>query len=1368
MKKSLLLLVSAMLATVGAMAQTKPTVNYTAFSDAIASEVYLYNVEAGLFLTNGNYWGTRAAVVNNGQGGQFNNAAWSELGYTAEAVGTKWMFNEESSCTVDGTDYECYSISNISRGKDYLTADDWNDAGECTGIWVDGSGDRYNNKGRGWFISDQGDNTFKMGFILSTTDATDPENPIITYTKSAGFYGATYLASNDDTNTYIAAGPYTTWAIVTADEYDRVQPLLNLYYSQVKLAALIASAQAQGSTADLAGYQDLVTDASAERADVIAAIQTLAPAIELGDAIAAAKAVDPDRDYSKFEALYADPEAVPADQTAATTLLKALTALKQAIIDAQEFDAGHDYAPQLAIYTSDESTLDQVNAAKDLVNAFVALKKNLDAAMEDYPAENFSAVQAVYNNSNATAAEVAAAEDKIKEIKTLADLRAATPENPADISEAIKYITDLNAIAAGNGTVPKNGWTSTKKEGNFHINTWSGEGNSDGSNMTTPFVEYWKGAGNILDAQKFYRDENKDPFGLTLPAGAYRVSSHIRLFNEADGATYVKGAYFYANNNRISLTKEGVEDESNAIEGANYGLFNNHLLYWKDSFEVYGIVPEDGAPFEFGIQTTKDVNFNWIAAKGWKVEYLGASDAALAMVKANSPLNAPEVSAETVANKEMRNSYISAKAVYDNATSATEIMAAAKTLTPLIETLPANIDAYAAYQEELTKVRNKIDVTDWAEGNVTYEKLSEYLADGNVEGPGGENNFTNGSAAYILANLALSTEEITAETEALAEMLQKAIKDNIKEPGTDCTDMLVNAAFSDGFTGWTTNHQNVYKATDGGMNNVEVYEQAVDIYQIVKNVPEGIYSLTCNAFERTTWPDATNADDPALVYLFMNDFRTPVMNIKKDAVSEADAVSGPGEGANCYISHNGGATLPPNWPCDSYFTQDEVTYYFPNSMQGASYAFQANRYAQKVYGLIEKDDNSDYGTMKIGLTSDGEKGAAGHWVLWANFRLTFEGKTPEAIQAVLTKFMDDAQEYIGNNEDYMSQAMVDDLGNAILAAMDADPGDADALWNALININKKMTEARENVTAVAALTAAAEELDGTVTDYYDLANEDAQNDYDQLISEDGDLPDGDLDAYLHNEDKPATTADVIALTKKIQGISAALKIPAFDEEPTWDEPADMTECIVNAAFDAGNAEPWVVTVGCQNGGYQGASYSGPASISNFIETWRNGAVLDDGRIYQIIKALPAGAYSIECDAIASWQNDASKTVEGVTLFAQEGDGEYKGVALHTGNGAPEHFIHYFEKYAKETDLTVGIEVKSTSANWVAADNFVLTYYGDPEQEEFVEAVDIDDVEIEAPAIEAIYTITGTPVNELQPGVNFVKYSNGNVIKIFKK
>ena len=179
-------------------------------------------------------------------------------------------------------------------------------------------------------------------------------------------------------------------------------------------------------------------------------------------------------------------------------------------------------------------------------------------------------------------------------------------------------------------------------------------------------------------------------------------------------------------------------------------------------------------------------------------------------------------------------------------------------------------------------------------------------------------------------------------------------------------------------------------------------------------------------------------------------------------------------------------------------------------------------------------------------------------------------------------------------------------------------------------------------------------------------------------------------------------------------------------EATEDNPIDATEFVlVNPDFEEGNIGGWTTNYvsgqQANNIGYQSASYNnGDVYISRFIEAWKNDGqpwTIGDGYLQQTVYGLPQGKYVLEADAISVYQwadhtEDGfigKNPAEGVYLFIQAGDNEVRA-NLATGNGKPEHFsITYV---CQEGDvLTFGLKTVNATANWIAADNFKIFYYG---------------------------------------------------------
>lgn len=133
----------------------------------------------------------------------------------------------------------------------------------------------------------------------------------------------------------------------------------------------------------------------------------------------------------------------------------------------------------------------------------------------------------------------------------------------------------------------------------FQINTWSTEGDTDGSGMTTPFFEDWIGKGTNAANATISHTANH------LVPGIYEVSGLIRVLNEAGGAA-PSGAALYAN-----------EGSTNACAGTpcTNGVYG--------TYTVKGTVGTDGV-LTFGIKVA-NANFNWLSFKNFKLQYLGTA-----------------------------------------------------------------------------------------------------------------------------------------------------------------------------------------------------------------------------------------------------------------------------------------------------------------------------------------------------------------------------------------------------------------------------------------------------------------------------------------------------------------------------------------------------------------------------------------------------------------------------------------------------------------------------------------------------------------------------------------------------------------------
>ncbi len=151
--------------------------------------------------------------------------------------------------------------------------------------------------------------------------------------------------------------------------------------------------------------------------------------------------------------------------------------------------------------------------------------------------------------------------------------------------------------------------------------------------------------------------------------------------------------------------------------------------------------------------------------------------------------------------------------------------------------------------------------------------------------------------------------------------------------------------------------------------------------------------------------------------------------------------------------------------------------------------------------------------------------------------------------------------------------------------------------------------------------------------------------------------------------------------------------------------ANATPCqpvrvpVKNATFDRWNLNGWTLDGDWQN---QTATYE--YFNPPFAEWWvGNGASLADRSLSQTL-TLPAGYYELQAAVEAVQQGDESLSVSGVTLRIDD-----VVTPCHTENHLPELF--FVNAMLEAGEHTLGLYVESTDANWVAADNFALRYYG---------------------------------------------------------
>ena len=1391
MKKSVLLFVSLLLATVSAIAQpAKPEVSYADWASVEEkAEIYFYNVEAGMFLTAGSSWGTRATLIGIKNKNTYNDLLADASGFK----GNKWLI---AAAEESRGGKNCYMFENKS-GSNYLSAD------TKDGIWVDGGTDR---PVVGWYIAkDNGDKTFQLGYMLKTekkdaegNTVKDGDNIVYEY-SSMGIFGVQKFEEGD-LNTYIdESEAYSTWAIVDGTEYERVQPLFQAYYAGISLQNFINEAKKQGINADFSPYEALLAKDGVTYKELQDAINKISPAVELGKAITKAKEFDGSRSWEKFEKIYANTESTVTELNDATALVNSLVALKTAINAGIDLDQAHDYSASTAIYNSDDSKKADVDTETTRVNAFVSLKKKLDEATAGYPAVDFSEAKTAYDNTQSDAKTLAEAEAKIGELQDAYDIAHATVDKPGDITS---QLTNVDGSSATDWTRT---WLGDGRAGDFHLNTWSVEGNNnaDGTNMVVNFLEDWVAKGNTLSDQKFQRNPVK------VAPGAYKITANIRVYNESGADDYMKGAYLFGNVSRNSLFANEDEAQTNAVEGAKYNTYNNMLNYWKDGFETYAIVPKDGT-LTFGVMI-ENANYNWVAAKNFRVYYMGDSYESLDYVRKNSDMFAQPFPEETFAMQQLLDDYNNAIPNYGKAQNAEELLDAVQKLVSLSESVQNNANAYKAYKDRVDGLKAGIENGEIDLDGPDADILFDYLDDlGEELGPDSETaveyGFKNGYSAYIIANRLLKTEEITEELEFLNKLYDAAVRTSLKD-GTDLTNLIVNPGFeedlvdgkgkgwsldtSKGGTGSLTNWRG--GDSDGKNYCAEAYEQNFDVYQEIEGVKDGIYEVSVQAFYRGGWPEAAwnnYKKDPemkgdAKVYseVYLNEFSTPIRNVMEITLDDVSQFTSKDNYSSFAVTGEGGET---------------TNVFVPNGMASASTSFSLEdpekNYTMSAYGLVTD------GKIRLGirrLTTPPSN--AGTWTLWDNFKLTYRAKNPELAAQVLDAKAKELNELLTTSEENMTDPVIQNSVYAYTESQKTDLSDA-AKYEVLIETNDAIVAAKENIQQVGAYKTANEAYQAACDELEKVDESQEAEIWNQIDEMDNEL-EGDAFRSLSTEDLVTLIAKVEDFTKEVQAAIDDIKLAqkvAEMADATDDKPYDATSWIINPDMEDSsqdsNADASKKMAGWD---FWKAKGNGPVKGSDGIngrslEAWSGtiGAELEF-TAYQTLTGLPAGKYKLSAKAANAsngvvadetlWADPEKAATGRAYLCAILSDGENEKavstpVEPNVGSATAANTYTVTFTVEEGNDVKIGFQSIGTMPfRWFMCDDFTLTYYGTEsakvDSTDEGDVVAIEGVEEAAPATKAIagiYNASGAKIATLQQGINIVKYTDGSVKKIFVK
>ena len=240
----------------------------------------------------------------------------------------------------------------------------------------------------------------------------------------------------------------------------------------------------------------------------------------------------------------------------------------------------------------------------------------------------------------------------------------------------------------------------------YHVNNWSTEGDYDGSNFKTPFIEYWVSENDVLQPKTLTATlEGIEP-------GNYKVTAtvRVRITNGATGAT--------------GITLQ-VGDGS-TIDVTNGEQIGSSPFYLKEA-TAYGKVDDDGKLFiKFDVAANN--NISWLAFKNVKYEIVNLDFSALnaAIDEANSINSGMEVATLTSAIATAREAYEAT--TQDDVDAAVETLIAATNAAKTVITARKNL---AGVVKKATALKSFLDedITEDITAATAYANNTEATAD---------------------------------------------------------------------------------------------------------------------------------------------------------------------------------------------------------------------------------------------------------------------------------------------------------------------------------------------------------------------------------------------------------------------------------------------------------------------------------------------------------------------------------------------------------------------------------------------------------------------------------------------------------------
>lgn len=952
--------------------------------------------------------------------------------------------------------------------------------------------------------------------------------------------------------------------------------------------------------------------------------------------------------------------------------------------------------------------------------AAVRLGDYLAEVTDMYPDMDASAIEAVYNNTESTVEQLNAAYDALtdlaREAEVYAILEGATEDDPRDGTSLI-----LNSsFDEGNGWEAPPYWIIEPMGVNNVLQDATYSDDETGLAVVR-FMESWIPAPETLKDGKMYQ------ILKNVPAGKYVLGATVMTTYQGTPAHDVTGVELYATGGSVT-TSAPCNTPSNKPREFTLTFVST------------------GGDMELGLRTIS-TTANWICADEFTLMYYGPVEEDPYKIALDAIISSYETEYSDLDNVMAENAV---KEVFstemEKAKSASEgFEEEIATLTNAYKALKASITDYKTFETIMTK--NVAKQTALAE---SYPELAGQLGDLYTEWEEMHDECT------------ATSEYIATAEDVMNKMIVDYITENI-EAGNDLTALIINQNFDTDFSGWTVEGttpawggiQSVQPGTwlpdpelDIQSGLPEVYRNPFDLYQVIYNLPKGSYILTCQAFERNDeigdeacWMQGPEYGINATVYA--NNEEAKVNSILAFAQEEQMFDT-------------------PEWYVDLFTDYG----WKPNSMTAANYYFatDAERYLVKVYFSVENDGDS----VKIGIKTP----STASWVIWDNFRLTYNGQGAEAYTVQIDDMLARLEGAFGAAESYgiPAQEKVD----AAISQLEKVKGSAnvDDCIAALNGGKAALEYAQQSVVLYAQLTESLDLLANSMDEYQEIATEESMMAAAELFDE---AIEGLDNASLSNEEAQEMYDCILAAC-------SALKLPDYSDA-SKENPVDMTSAIVNPSFGVLNDFT----------GWEGSSFGAGGDASTCAERFNM-----NFDTYQDIYGLPAGYYIVKVQGfyrrgsndnetlIMSLDDDSAKNAKIYAVSSV--DDVITSMAVRSAGASVENYTsswyvllngHYYPdsmlaaddwfqqedengypyymnaivvKVGEDGKLRIGVKKDvQLQEDWTVLDNWQLFYTGD----DLPDAIKNVDMQRTSVGGKGIYTLAGQKLNAPQKGLNII-------------